>query len=258
MKYIRKIASLVIIFVLLASIVIGIGVIFAVKNVNVTLQSYAYAEDSEGAKAEIARYKSLILGEVRGTIIAFVGEEEVKEQIADSNYTLISFEKVYPCTLNIVLCERKETYAVQSGEGAVIYDADGAYLRTATGADEALNPIDNAPNVYIEGAQTEEEVAFVATLGAVFEKNFAPLRSTVASISYQPAQSQFAQSRVVFRLRCGLRVEIQDFETLADLKTVKAHEVFASLSGEDKLGGVIYSFNAGEGASATYNRNGTV
>lgn len=39
MKYIRKIAVLFICVVMLASVAIGVGVIFAVRNVNVTMYS---------------------------------------------------------------------------------------------------------------------------------------------------------------------------------------------------------------------------
>lgn len=256
MKYIRKIASLVIIFVLIASVAIGIGVVFAVKNVNVTLQSYAFAESSKEAEEEIAKYKKLILDEIRGTIIGFVSEEAVKEAIDDGNYNVVSMEKVYPCTLNVVLCERKEAYAVQKGAGFTVYDAYGEYLRTAVDEVDACNPIDGAPNVLIKGTDTQEQVRLVALLGNLFEKNFAPLRSTVESITLSIAQSQYAKSKVIYTLRCGLSVEIQDYDVLTEEKLKAAYREFVPLSGEEKLSGKIYCFGSGEGVDATYERVG--
>lgn len=252
MKYIRKIASLIIIFVLIASIVIGIGVIFAVKNVNITLQSYAYDQDSENAQSEIASYKERILGELRGIIIAFVGEEDVKAAVGDGNYTVVTFEKIFPCTLNVTICERKEAYAVQKGAGYTVYDAYGDYLRTAVDNREACNPIDGAPNVLIRGAETDEEVKLVATLGRLFEKNFAPLRSTVESITLQLAQSQYAKNKIIYTLRCGLCVEVQDYTDFTEEKLKAAYREFEQLSGEAKLSGTIYCFRSGEGVDATY------
>lgn len=253
MKYIRKITSLLITVVIIASIAIGIGVIFAVRNVNVTMQSYLYDTDSGGAKNEISAYRTLVLSRVRGTMLIFVDEEDVSAALDGSKYTLESFEKKYPCTINITIRERKEAYCVQSGEGYLFYDENGAYLRTAF--DDYLNPVDNAPNVLITGAQEDEEFVEVAQMGELFGKNFAPLRSTVESIDLEKSHSQYAKSRITFNLRCGLCVEIQDYENLPAEKIAMAYTVFSRLSGEEKLNGKIYSFVTADKVDATYDRN---
>ena len=65
MKYFRKIIWFVMAIVLLASVIIGIGIIFAVKNVNISLTNYRYGdwdslseEERAAAEGEIAFYKN--------------------------------------------------------------------------------------------------------------------------------------------------------------------------------------------------------
>lgn len=254
MKYIRKIASLIITVVIIASVAIGVGMIFAVRNVNITLQSYLY--DSKEAENEISEYKSVILGELRGKIIAFVNPEDVENAIEGSKYSLVSFEKLYPCTLNVEICERKEKYVIEDDGRYLIYDDNGAYLRTANTQEEAYNPLDNAPNVVITGAVTGEEIELVADLGELFNDNFAPLRSTVESITFKKSGSQSDSSRVIFNLRCGICIEIQNCEVRASEKISKAYACFTHLSGEEKLSGKIYAVVTNDIVDATYNGNG--
>lgn len=250
MKYVRKIATLIIAFVLLASVAIGVGVVFAVKNVNVTLESYSYESDSEGAQAQISQYKGQILAKLRGSIISFVGESDVEEVMADSGYVLVGFEKVYPCTLNVTVRERRETYVVFDGVKYIVYDDSGEFLRTVYDEVSAYNPVDNAPNVLVTGVTGDEDVQEVVALGNLFGEKFSALRSTVERITL--VRNQFSKDSAVFYLRCGISVEIQDFTVGTEEKMDRAYAKFASLSGEKKLCGRIYSFDLGNGAEATY------
>lgn len=250
MKYLRKIATLIISFVLFASIAIGVGVVFAVKNVNVTLQSYTHDSGSEGAKAQIAAYKERILDDLRGTILALVDKEDVEKSIGDANYVLVEFEKIYPCTLNITVRERKETYAVVDNGKYVLYDDAGVCLRTVYDEESAYNPVDNAPNVLVTGVENEEDVSAVAAMGELFGEKFSALRSTVERIAL--VREQFVGDTMIFYLRCGLSVELRDYTVLTEEKMERAYAVFASLSGEKKLCGRIYCIDYGNGAEATY------
>ena len=83
MKYIRKIAWLLITVIFLASVIIGFGVVFALINVNVNLQSYTYTDggdtqNNSSAAEETASLKGNLLGRLRGTLIFFIGDEEVR------------------------------------------------------------------------------------------------------------------------------------------------------------------------------------
>ncbi len=128
MKYLRKAVLLIIVVVLLASVVIGAGVVLSVRNVNVTLISSSFAADSEEAYAEIAEYKEKFSRKVKGSIMFFVSEYDVGDIIEDG-YEIESFGKIYPCTLNITLRERRETFAVAVKEGGYrIYDQNGKYI----------------------------------------------------------------------------------------------------------------------------------
>ena len=88
--------------VFFAALVISLGMIFAVKNINVKLITYAdeYAESYSQTKNSLNVFK--------GESIMFIGEENIAEAITDSRYSIASFEKIFPCTINVTLKERLE------------------------------------------------------------------------------------------------------------------------------------------------------
>ncbi len=255
MKYIRKIGSVIIAFILLASFAIGIGVIFAVKNVNVTLQSYTYASESEEARSELARCKTAVLGSLRGTIISFVSNKDVETAVdAIGGYTLVEVKKIYPCTVNVTIREREEAYVIKSGPQYLIYDTDGVFLRSADDEAHSYNPLDNAPNVRVYGAEEGDDMALVSYFGGLFKENFALLRSSVESITVEKARPQISKDKIIFSLRCGLNVEITDYENKSKEKMNAAYLKFSELSGEQKLSGRIYVYGDEEEVRAAYDR----
>ncbi|MDE6868116.1 MAG: hypothetical protein K2J83_03105, partial [Clostridia bacterium] len=169
MKFLRKIIALVIGVAFVAAIVISIGLIFAVKNVNVTVLSYS--EDGSGNYADA---KSS-LSSVKGESILFIGTKELDKAIEGCNYSLVSYEKIYPCTVNVTVKERLETFAVSVGGQYSFYDADGVYLRKDV---ENVNSIDGSPNVEVTGVAIEE-MGEVAKIAADFKVKFKALRSLV-------------------------------------------------------------------------------
>lgn len=252
MKYIRKIAAPVMALIFAAAVAIGVCVIFAVRNVNVTLMSYS--SDTADAEAEIAAVKEKVLANCRGTIIGFLSEGDVVACL-DEGYTLEKFEKVYPCTVEITVRQRREAFAVQTGEEYSVYDDGGNFLKTA---DTSLNSLDSAPNVILKGVSGAEDVKTVAGVCAVFalNENFSHLRSVVESVELLKADTKFGNDKLVFLLRCGLTLEIHDFTVRTEEKMSKAHKEFALLSGEQKLRGTIYSLvNVNGEVTATYNPN---
>ncbi len=263
MKYVRKILAVLIVFIMLAALAIGIGVIYSVKNVNVTLLSYSYAiKDGDGeeviaqkkAAAEeiIANCKRTVLGKYKGSIMSFVNGSAVAELTGGGDYMLVECEKVYPCTLNLTLKERRETFIASDGDRYRLYDETGKYLKTVKSDfwQEIINPIDGAPNIYVKGNVTDRDVVKVAKISRYFSENFGNLlRSIVASIDYISDKNQ---ENAVFEMRSGLTVEIVDFTSDGELKIKKAAEVFASLSGESLLKGNILSYKRADGVYAYY------
>ena len=266
MKYIRKIVILIIAIVLLASLIIGIGVIFAVKNINVSLLSYSYADGAEEEYSEtdaydaIDHYEDILLKKYRGTLMTFVKEDELAQVVKNSEddcgkkYVLEKCVKSYPCTLDIVIRERREAFVVQSGEFYNHYDEDGELLRAS--AEDDLNPIDGAPNVYVSGAQSPADMREVAKICVVFGDKFSALRSVVKSVNLQKSQSEYSTDKIIFLLRCGVSVEIQDYSSSLVLKMTAAASEYQKLSGEQKLKGKIYALTTADGeVRANYNPN---
>ncbi len=240
MKYIRKITVALIIFIFFAALAIGAGVMFAVRNVNISYLDYG-SENGE----TVSEMKKSVLDNFRGTLISFVNEDDVKKCLPDG-YVLISFEKIYPCTLNFTVKERREVFAEKTESGYNIYDEDGEFLRNS---ESYFNKKDGAPNVIIETADKYD----TAHAAASFKRNFNSLRSSVEKIIKTYAQTSFDDDKCVFILRCGLKIEVKG-NGLFEEKLSRAAEVFATLSGEQKLGGTIYCYTAIDGNSvrATY------
>lgn len=252
MKFLRSVTVLIITVVFLAAFAIGIGVIFSVKNVNVTLLSYEYAENSEEAKQEISSIKEGVLSVCRGNVISFVKEDEIVESI-DEKYFVESVEKIYPCTINITVKQRNEVYVISKGDEFAVYDADGNYLKDA---ETNQNSLDGAPNVFITGAKSQEEIKTAAGLGSKFKARFGSVRSIVDTINIQSAETTFAKDKLIFILRCGIKIEIQDYNDAAVEKIDEAYREFDKLTGEQKLKGTIYCLRDKDGnITRTYNAN---
>ena len=84
MKYLRKMAALLIGIAFFAALIICVGRIFAIKNININLITYEEdsAESYDRAKQALSVYK--------GESILFLKESDVVETIAGSNYVVTS------------------------------------------------------------------------------------------------------------------------------------------------------------------------
>ncbi len=235
MKHVRKIAIILIAAVMAVAVAISVCVIFSVKNVNVT-----YIGEQTAVTERVAKIKNNVLNKIRGTVISLVKESDIIESVGDEYdgkfVAVYSCEKVYPCTVNLVVKERIETYAVADAGGYKVYDADGQYLKNSV---SLLNSNDNSPNVVLSGADSSENIDMLVKAGRVFSLNFSSLRATVSEIKFEKAQSSFAKDTVTFVLRSGLSVEVLGYDYLAE-KITRAAEAYSSLTGEEKLGGKIY------------------
>ncbi|MCD8293932.1 MAG: hypothetical protein LUE27_01610 [Clostridia bacterium] len=270
MKYLRVITVVVITFIFLAALAVGIGVIFAVRNINITIESYTYGEDSETANEEIARYKENFMDLYKGKLINTVSEEDISKNLTDWNcdYTLTSFEKILPCTINITLLERRETYVYDNGDGTYnVYDLDGALIRVADSEADTMNTTGDtpSPNVMLS-IPDESYVEEAAALGKAFQASFsesfekgAPIRSTVESIYIVERTSSYAGNNVIFQLRSGIQVVIYDYEDYLLEKMTAAYSKFVQLDAESKLTGYIYCYYLNDGTlSSAYQPSGKV
>ncbi len=272
MKSVRIITVISIVIIFLAALGIGLGVIFAVRNINVTIESYTYGSGSDTASGTISGFKDVFNEKYKGKLINTVSEEDIAADLAEWNcdYTLDSFEKKLPCTINITLLERRETYSYYSEADSLyyIYDMDGQLMRTAETEEEAMNGGDsetkaNTPNVtlHIPDISYVEEAA---ALGKAFQSSFsasfedgAPIRSTVEYIYIVEKTGTLAGNNVIFQLRSGIQVEIYDYEEDLENKMSAAYDEFKGLDAESKLTGYIYCFYDNSGIlKAAYQPSG--
>ena len=242
MKYVRKIIFTIIAVAFIASLVIGVGVVFAVKNVNVSLNCYSYEVGDPQAGTEIESYKEKILEKVRGTVIYFVSEDDIAG-IIDGDYSLESVERVYPCTLNITLKERKETFSVALSDGKyALYDENGVLL---DGSSVKRSDYDVALDL-----KNGETVEKAAELCSVFKSNFSAFRSMVKSVAFEDAAfaSMPYENTLTFNLHCGLVIEVWDYGKSYSEKMSAVYKYFVkNLSADQKTTGKIRCNVAADG-----------
>ena len=236
MKYLRKFIAMILGLVLFAAVVISIGMIYAVKNINVNLITYAedYTDDLKEAKYTLSVFK--------GESILFVSEEDVAKVVKDSNYTLSKFEKIFPCTINVTLSERVETFALAVEGGYRLYDSNGKFLRKST---ENANINDLSPNIEILGI-SEGQTENIAAIAGVFKTEFGCLRSIVTTITLDTREDVEGYSdKLVFKLRCGIEILIDDYTDGTDEKIAAVYSEFCKLNDRQKLCGVIRGYRVG-------------
>lgn len=232
MKYLRKMVVLIIGIVFVAALVICVGRIFAVKNININLITY---EDEDGRNESYNKAKES-LGKYKGESLLFLNEDDVVKSIAGSNYVVTSCEKKYPCTLTVTIKERLEVFAVSVGGIFAMYDNDGVYLRSDT---VNANDLDGTENVLLNRIVVEQ-FPEIAVIAASFKENFGGLRSIVKSIDLdsRPGIEGYSD-KLIFNMRCGLTVQIVDYKNDCDEKIAAAFKYFCSLSDRQKLSGTV-------------------
>jgi cell division septal protein FtsQ len=244
MKYIRKVMVMLIVVIIFASTVIGLGIIFSVKNVNVTLLTYS-SDYEEGYTTSKEKLSSL-----KGESLLLVDEEKITKALDGNSYSLASYEKVYPCTINVTLKERIETFAVSVGGKYSMYDSDGKFLRQSQ-TNENIH--DLSPNVLVYGAAVEQ-LKEVASVVSIFKGVFNSLRSTVESVTldYKSDVTTAYIDKVIFKMRCGVQIVIADYANLTQEKIEASYSKFSSLSDGDKLGGTLIGYELDNSDGAVY------
>ena len=235
MKYVRKIVALLIGVVFFASLIIGLGVIFAVRNINVTLITYAndYSADYDAAKEKLKGFK--------GESIVFIETDDIVKTFSDSAYVVESCTKKYPATINVVLKQRLESFAIFVGGLYSMYDSDGEFLRRSINNE---NIVDASPNV--ELTMPVEKIKEVAKIAGEFKSNFNALRSILSSISLDENENVDGYvEKLIFHLRSGVVVQIDDYKNNSAEKIEAAFKKYENLTDRQKLSGKIRSYKIG-------------
>lgn len=244
MKYLRKMFMLLIGIAFFVALIISVGRIFAVKNININL--ITYEEDS----TESYNTAKKALSVHKGESMLFLSESDITGTLVGNNYVVISCEKKFPCTINVTIKERMEIFAVSVGGRYSMYDDNGEYLRRA---DENLNE-DGTPNVLVTGIAAEQ-MGTVANIAEIFKSKFGGLRSIVESVNVdsRPEIEGF-KDRLILNLRCGLIIQLDDYAHDCEEKIDAAYKRFCTLSDKEKLSGRIrVVLREGEEIYADYN-----
>lgn len=241
MRYVRKVLVIGLIVVFLIALVIGAGVIFSVRNVNVTYINYSSSSDAE---YEQCKKK---LKEIKGSSLLFLKDGDIDEKIIYSQSIAVeSYEKIFPCTVNVVLKERVESYAVKTADGYTLYDEDGEKIKTVSGETTPLNALDGCPDVLLDAK--EKDVKAVVKLCNRFKEEFGSVRRLLESVS---AQSFFGMEIAEFKFRSGLTISVSGWRNYGELKIEKAFELYEGLNDSQKAGGSITVVDGLNGASAS-------
>lgn len=230
MKYIRKIVALVLTAIFVCAVVICAGIIFSIKNVNVSFIDYsgAYVEEYENCAKQ--------LDTVKGTSILFLSEDDVKSRISDDHIRLVSYEKVFPCTVNVVMAERVETFAMYDGSKYAIFDDGGNFVRYSN---DILNNLDKSPNVLLENID-ENEIGIVSVVVEKFKQKFGYVRAYIEKISIANSQ---VNNKISLYFRSGLVIEIADYSLLVNEKMSAVYNKYITLTESEKLGGRILCYS---------------
>ena len=250
MKYVRKGITLILVVVFIAAVAIGLGVVFAVRNVNVCAVGYS-AEEGETSEefSDAVASISSSLSSLKGRSMLGVDEDDVLSVVEASGYAeFVSVEKVYPCTLNVTVKEKLEVYAVYDEESASysVYDGSFSYI---TSKSSNVNNLDGAPNILVSGIG-EDDYEYVAAVSEVLAENFSSLRVIVEGYScyeYSGSTSDAGADVLTVTLRSGLILELFDYRENTAEKAGRLCEVFAGLDEELKLGGTLSCRQSSDG-----------
>lgn len=245
MRYVRKIVAMVLTLIFIGAVIICAGIALSIKNVNVSFVDYS--------GQYVAEYQKAVeqLDAIKGSSILFLTEGDIKSKIDGEHVRLVSYEKVMPCTVNVKIAEKIETFAIDTGEKFVIFDDQGEFVRYSQ---NSLNNIDASPNVLLVGVD-EQDVKLVADVMKIFKNKFESVRSVVDNVSLKNTPTN---KKITIKTRLGLSIEIVDYDKLLNEKMSAVYNKYLTLSESEKLCGKILCFSLQSSAidvSAVYSTN---
>lgn len=239
--YIRKISCAVLVLLFVIAAIVGAGVIFSVRNVNV---EYVYY--SERGNEEYLSSKEELMT-LKGRNLLFLEEGDILSCVEGDVVAVDSVEKIFPCTINVVLKERLEQYVrpLSSG-GYEVYDSQGRSMGTRQ---ENINPADSSPNVIIDAS--DEAFASVVEACGFFKSSFGTIRNLVERVT-ATYDKVTALSTLTFEFYSGIKIVVTGYEVLSAEKISAAYGCYSGLSEYELLHGSIYAGSSGGGQSGVY------
>lgn len=251
MRHTRRITAIGLFLIFCIALVIGAGIILSVRNVNVSIISYSestWEEEYEKTRSNLSSLK--------GSGLLFIDDDDILSKVSDTEVLSVeSVEKVFPCTVNVVLRERQETFASFATSGYTVYDEKGEVIKTSViSSSVPLSSADDSPVVLVEAkseSAVTSHIAGVASLCSYFKEEFGSLRRMVESVS---VVESFENAIYVINLRSGLSIYFgaEYSDVFADgMKAV--YGTYSTLSSTQKLSGrITVSVNSSNTPSAVY------
>ena len=230
MKYIRKVMAIGLAIIFLIALVIGTGIILSVRNVNVTYI------DSSGKRSEQYEVTRNNLNKLKGSGLLFIDDNDVAEKISSPEYIAVeSYEKKFPCTVDVVLRERVETFACKNEIGYSVYDEKGKLIKTTVDDFAPANEIDGCPDIIVE-AEQPDQIESIAAMCGYFGDNFGSLRRLVQSV----AANRYLDIKIAtITLRTGLTISLSEWQSSTEQKIRRAYEIYARLDDAERIKGSI-------------------
>lgn len=256
MKYIRRAIVVILAAVFVAAVAIGLSVIFAVRNINVFTIAYTDGGDMSAQFSAAVSSVEGALSSYKGRTINAVDEEKVKQAVEDSEYAeFVSYEKIYPCTINVTVRERLEVFAVaEEGGGYTVLDGNCSAI---THKSANVNNLDGSPNVLLENVTAEDYPAVTEIAGLLKEK-FSSVRAFAESIGIDRASVSVERDSLSIKLRCGLTMVITDYKASAADKAEALCNAFLNMPDHLKLSGSMRCVAAADGSLSVVLPDGSV
>ncbi len=255
MKYIRKAIVVILAAVFIAAVAIGLSVIFAVRNINVFTIAYT---DGGAVSAQFSSAVSSLedaLSSYKGRTINAVDEEKVRRAVEESDYAeFVSYEKIYPCTINVTVRERLEVFAVAEEDGYTILDGNCSVI---TQKSANVNNLDGSPNVLLTDV-TAEDYPIVTEIADLLKEKFSSVRAFAESIGIDRASVSVERDSLSIKLRCGLTMVITDYKTSAADKAEALCNAFLKMPDHLKLSGSMRCVAAADGSLSVVLPDGSV
>ncbi|MCD8200951.1 MAG: hypothetical protein LUD47_02670 [Clostridia bacterium] len=261
-KFLRRSVMVICVLVFLVVCVIVTGFMTVVKNVNVSYlyvpiadavsesygeESAEYDESDADADEDSTSVSSLFTVEFEKTAenleslkksnLIFLREKKIEDCVsAPARIKVASYTKKYPCSLDVVLEERVETFVSFDREKNLftIYDSYGDVMESTpnTTPNEPFLGIDGSPDIEITSGLSESDMACLVEALDAFEEYFSSARRL---ISYMDV----SDGDLCVELRSGLELVISDCGELLTKKMESAYAVYAGLDDWQKTSGRI-------------------
>ncbi|MCD8208794.1 MAG: hypothetical protein LUD72_12720 [Bacteroidales bacterium] len=261
-RFLRRSIIVICVLVFLVACVIVTGFMTVVRNVNV---SYLYvpfaesvsetyveepdeeAESVEDTGEETATIPSMFAGEFEKTAenleslkksnLIFLREKKIADCVsAPARIKIASYTKKYPCSLDVVLEERIETFTSYDEEKNLrtVYDSYGDVMETTpvTNPDEPFIGYDGSPDIEIKPGLSDSDIASLVEALDTFEKCFSSARRLIAFMD-------ISDGDLYIELRSGLELVIAGYGDLLTEKMDSAYVVYAGLDDWQKTSGRI-------------------